>query len=299
MSAMIIDGKSRAAALDAKVAEVVAGLKSAHGLTPGLAVVLVGDDPASDIYVTNKVKRTEAAGMRSIEHRLPAETGEADLIALVESLNADPEVDGILVQMPLPKHIDSDRVVMTIDPAKDVDGLHPMNAGLLVLGQPALVACTPQGCVDLAKQARDGDLSGLDAVVIGRSILVGKPVSLLLQNANATVTMAHSRTRNLPEICRRADILVAAIGRPHYVKGDWVKPGATVIDVGINRIPAPERGEGKTRIVGDVDTEAAKAVAGAITPVPGGVGPMTIGFLLVNTVVAACRRRGIPEPKIA
>lgn len=299
MSAMIIDGKSRAAALDAKVAETVAQLTSQHGLQPGLAVVLVGDDPASDIYVTNKVKRTEAAGMRSIEHRLPADTGEADLIALVERLNADPEVDGILVQMPLPKHIDSDRVVMTIDPAKDVDGLHPMNAGLLVLGQPALVACTPQGCVDLAKQARGGDLSGLDAVVIGRSILVGKPVSLLLQNANATVTMAHSRTRDLPEICRRADILVAAIGRPHYVKGDWVKPGATVIDVGINRIPAPERGEGKTRIVGDVDTEAAKAVAGAITPVPGGVGPMTIGFLLVNTVVAACRRRGIPEPQIA
>ncbi|MDQ0317071.1 bifunctional methylenetetrahydrofolate dehydrogenase/methenyltetrahydrofolate cyclohydrolase FolD [Amorphus orientalis] len=299
MTATIIDGKSRAAALDEKVAAAVAGLKSAHGMVPGLAVVLVGDDPASDIYVSNKVKRTEAAGMRSIEHRLPGDTAEDDLIALVEALNADPEVDGILVQMPLPKHIDSDRVVMTIDPAKDVDGLHPMNAGLLVLGRSALVACTPQGCVDLAKQARGGDLTGLDAVVIGRSILVGKPVSLLLQNENCTVTMAHSRTKDLAGLCSRADIVVAAVGRPGYVKADWLKAGATVIDVGINRIPAPERGEGKTRIVGDVDTEAAKQVAGAITPVPGGVGPMTIGFLLVNTVMAACRRRGLPEPTIA
>ena len=299
MSATIIDGKSRAAALDAKVTEAVAGLKTAHGITPGLAVVLVGDDPASDIYVSNKVRRTEAAGMRSIEHRLPADTPEDDLLALVRTLNDDPEIDGILVQMPLPKHIDTDNVVVAIDPAKDVDGLHPMNAGLLVLGRSALVACTPQGCVDLARQARGGDLSGLDAVVIGRSILVGKPVSLLLQNENCTVTMAHSRTRDLADICRRADILVAAVGRPNYVKSDWIKPGATIIDVGINRIPAPERGEGKTRIVGDVDTEAAKAVAGALTPVPGGVGPMTIGFLLVNTVMAACRRRGLPAPTIA
>lgn len=299
MSAMIIDGKSRAATLDAKVTEIVTDLKQAHGAVPGLAVVLVGDDPASDIYVSNKVRRTEAVGMRSIEHRLPAATSEDDLLVLVQRLNNDPDVDGILVQMPLPKHIDSDRVVMTIDPAKDVDGLHPMNSGLLVLGRPALVACTPQGCVDLAKLARGDDLSGLEAVVVGRSILVGKPVSLLLQNENCTVTMAHSRTRDLADICRKADILVTAIGRPAYVKSDWIKPGATVIDVGTNRIPAPERGEGKTRLVGDVETEAAKAVASAITPVPGGVGPMTIAFLLVNTVIAACRRRGLPEPEIA
>lgn len=296
MSATLIDGKARAAALRETVADAAARLKADHGVEPGLAVVLVGEDPASQVYVASKVKLTRECGMRSIEHILPAETSEADLIALVRSLNADPGVDGILVQMPLPKHIDSDAVVLAIDPAKDVDGLHPVNAGRIVLGKPGLVACTPQGCVMLAKEALGGDLSGMDAIVLGRSILVGKPVALLLQNENCTVTMAHSRTRNLEEACRRADILVAAVGRTKMVKGDWIKPGACVIDVGINRVPAPEKGEGKTRLVGDVDFEAAVKVAGSITPVPGGVGPMTIACLLANTIRAACRRRGIAEP---
>ncbi len=294
--AALIDGKARAAEMDAAVGEAAARLSRAHGVVPGLAVVLVGEDPASEVYVANKVRRTRAAGMRSIEHRLPADTPEADLLALVAALNADPEVDGILVQMPLPAHVDADTVIAAIDPAKDVDGLHPMNAGLLVAGRPALVPCTPQGCVDLARSALGGRLEGLEAVVIGRSILVGKPVGLLLLAENATVTMAHSRTRDLSAVVRRADVVVAAVGRPGMVRGDWLKPGATVIDVGINRVPAPERGEGKTRLVGDVAFDEALAVAAHLTPVPGGVGPMTIAFLLVNTIKAACRRRGLPVP---
>jgi methylenetetrahydrofolate dehydrogenase (NADP+)/methenyltetrahydrofolate cyclohydrolase len=236
--------------------------------------------------------------MRSIEHRLPADTRQADLLALVHKLNADQGVDGILVQMPLPAQIDTDEVVLAIDPAKDVDGLHPQNAGRIVLGRSGLVPCTPQGCVILAKEALGGDLTGLDAVVLGRSILVGKPVALLLQNENCTVTMAHSRSRDVEALCRRADLLVAAVGRPEMVRGSWIKPGATVIDVGINRIPAPERGEGKTRLVGDVAFAEAREIAGAITPVPGGVGPMTIACLLANTVVAACRRRKLPVPQM-
>jgi methylenetetrahydrofolate dehydrogenase (NADP+)/methenyltetrahydrofolate cyclohydrolase len=297
MTAVLIDGKARAARLKASVGEAVAALGAAHGLQPGLAVVLVGDDPASHVYVANKVRDTAAAGMRSFEHRLPAETPEADLLALVERLNRDDAVDGILVQMPLPRQIDTDRVVRAIDPAKDVDGLTPENAGLLVLGKPGLVPCTPQGCVILAKDAV-GSLAGLTAVVVGRSILVGKPVALLLQSADATVTMAHSRTRDLPAVCRAADVLVVAAGRPELVRGDWVKPGACVIDVGINRVPAPDKGEGKTRLVGDVAFEEARAVAGSITPVPGGVGPMTIACLLANTVKATCRRRGLPVPEL-
>ncbi len=302
MSATLIDGKARAAALRETVAVAVDRLKKDAGLEPGLAVVLVGEDPASKVYVANKARLTRECGMRSIEHILPEETSQADLIALVETLNADPGVDGILVQMPLPAHIDSDAVVLAIDPEKDVDGLHPVNAGLIVLGKPGLVPCTPQGCVILAKEAlaekTGGDLSGLDALVVGRSILVGKPVALLLQNENCTVTMAHSRTRDLEAACRKADILVAAVGRPKMIRGDWIKPGACVIDVGINRIDAPERGEGKTRLVGDVDFEAASGIAGQITPVPGGVGPMTIACLLANAVRAACRRRGLAEPDL-
>ncbi len=295
MQAKIIDGKARAASLRDTVAKAVETLKADHDLTPGLAVVLVGEDPASQVYVGSKVKLTKECGMRSIEHRLPADTPQTVLLDLVASLNADPDVDGILVQMPLPKHIDTDKVVLSIDPAKDVDGLHPENAGRIVLGKAGLVPCTPQGCVILAKDAL-GDLSGLNAVVLGRSILVGKPVALLLQNENCTVTMAHSRTRDIAALCRQADLVVAAVGRPEMVKGDWIKPGATVIDVGINRVPAPEKGEGKTKLVGDVAYDEAVRVAGAITPVPGGVGPMTIACLLANTVRAACRRRGIAEP---
>jgi methylenetetrahydrofolate dehydrogenase (NADP+)/methenyltetrahydrofolate cyclohydrolase len=298
MSATLIDGKARAARLRASVTRAVTGLKAAPGIVPGLAVVLVGDDPASRVYVSNKVRQTEECGMRSIEHRLPADTSQDDLMALVATLNADPGVDGILVQMPLPAHLDTDQVVLAIDPEKDVDGLHPQNAGRLVLGAPGLVPCTPQGCVLLAREARGGALSGLDAVVLGRSILVGKPVSLLLQNENCTVTMAHSRTRDIEVVCRRADILVAAVGRPEMVRGSWIKPGATVIDVGINRVPAPDKGPDKTRLVGDVAFDEAVEVAGAITPVPGGVGPMTIACLLANTVVAACRRRGLAVPEM-
>ncbi len=293
-----IDGKAVAADVRAEVTDAVSTLKADHGLTPGLAVVLVGDDPASKVYVANKGRQTVEVGMASFEHKLPAETSEADLLALVATLNADPAVHGILVQMPLPDHIDSDAVVMAIDPAKDVDGLHPENAGRLVLGQPGLVPCTPQGSVILAKRALGASLSGLDALVVGRSILVGKPVSLLLQNENCTVTMAHSRTRDLADHCRRADLLVAAVGRPEMIKGEWIKPGACVIDVGINRVPAPEKGDGKTKLVGDVDFDAAEAVAGSITPVPGGVGPMTIACLLANTVVAAARQAGVPVPDL-
>lgn len=298
MSADIIDGKARAAALRASTGQAVAKIVAEHGFKPGLAVVLVGEDPASKVYVRNKAEQTQECGMNSFEHRLAEDTPEADVIALVETLNADPAVDGILVQMPLPKHIDEDKVVLSIDPAKDVDGLHPQNAGRIVLGKPGLVPCTPQGCVILAKDVL-GDLTGKEALVIGRSILVGKPVALLLQNANCTVTMAHSRTADLPGHCRKADIVIAAVGRPEMVKGDWIKPGATVIDVGINRVPAPERGEGKTKLVGDVAYAEAAETAGAITPVPGGVGPMTIACLLMNTVYAAMDMRGLARPDIA
>lgn len=298
MTARIIDGAARAAQMRDAVAGAVAGLRAEAGVQPGLAVVLVGDDPASHVYVANKVRQTEACGMRSIEHRLPAETTEADLVGLVRALNADDGVDGILVQMPLPPQIDTDAVVLAIDPAKDVDGLHPENAGRIVLGRTGLVPCTPQGCVLLAKEALGADLSGVDAVVLGRSILVGKPVALLLQNENCTVTMAHSRSRDVAALCQRADLLIAAVGRAEMVRGAWIKPGATVIDVGINRVAAPERGAGKTRLVGDVAFAEALEVAGAVTPVPGGVGPMTIACLLANTVTAACRRRGLPVPAL-
>jgi methylenetetrahydrofolate dehydrogenase (NADP+)/methenyltetrahydrofolate cyclohydrolase len=256
--------------------------------------VLVGDDPASRVYVANKARQTVEAGMRSFEHKLPAATSEKELLALVERLNADDEVDGILVQLPLPRQIDATRVIEAIDPRKDVDGLHPMNAGLLLAGAPALAPCTPLGCLELVRSVRP-DIAGAEAVVVGRSILVGKPVAQLLLAGSATVTIAHSRTRDLPAVCRRADILVAAVGKPEMVRGDWVKPGAIVIDVGINRVPNPAAGERRTKLVGDVAYAETAKVAGAITPVPGGVGPMTIACLLSNTLEAAMRRRGIGE----
>ncbi len=286
MSAVLIDGKARAAALRAEVAVGVAAFVAAHGRAPGLTVVLVGDDPASAVYVGSKGKATREAGMISGEHRLPAATQEADLLALIARLNADPAVDGILVQMPLPGHIDSDRVIAAIDPAKDVDGLHPINTGLLVSGRPGLVPCTPSGCMMLIQDAL-GNIAGAEAVVIGRSILVGKPMAALLTNASATVTLAHSRTRDLAGHVARADIVVAAVGIPGMVQGEWIKPGACVIDVGINRVALPD---GKSRLIGDVDFAAASARAGWITPVPGGVGPMTIACLLANTLSAAHAR---------
>jgi len=291
MGAEIIDGKAFAAGLRARVAAAVAGLTAGSGLVPGLAVVLVGEDPASQVYVRSKHKATLEAGMASFEHRLPAATGEAALLALIAQLNADPAVHGILVQLPLPPHLDEGLVIGAIDPAKDVDGFHVSNVGLLATGQPALVPCTPLGCLLLLRD-RLGSLSGLEAVVVGRSNIVGKPMAQLLLAESCTVTVAHSRTRDLPDVCRRADILVAAVGRPEMIPGDWIKPGATVIDVGINRI---ER-DGKPVLVGDVDFASAAAVAGAITPVPGGVGPMTIACLLANTVTAACRARGLAVP---
>ncbi|MCO8144194.1 bifunctional methylenetetrahydrofolate dehydrogenase/methenyltetrahydrofolate cyclohydrolase FolD [Rhodovulum tesquicola] len=296
MSAEIIDGKAFAATIRGKVAEHVARLHSEHGLTPGLAVVLVGEDPASQVYVRNKGQQTEESGMASFEHRLPAETSEADLLALIARLNAAPAVHGILVQLPLPDHIDSAKVLDAIDPAKDVDGFHISNVGLLATGQKALVPCTPLGCLMLLRD-RHGSLAGMDAVVVGRSNIVGKPMAQLLLRDSATVTIAHSRTRDLAGVCRRADILVAAVGRPEMIPGDWIKPGATVIDVGINRIPAPEKGDGKSRLVGDVHFDSAVQVAGAITPVPGGVGPMTIACLLANTLTAFCRAHGLAEPE--
>jgi methylenetetrahydrofolate dehydrogenase (NADP+)/methenyltetrahydrofolate cyclohydrolase len=294
MSAKIIDGKSIAADLRGKVAAEAARLKSSHGLVPGIAVVLVGENPASEVYVRNKSKAVAEAGMRAIDRKLLATTSQAELLDIVAALNADPSVHGILVQMPLPEQIDPQTIIAAIDPAKDVDGFHPLNAGRLASGLPALAPCTPVGCVILAKTVQ-ASLSGLEAVVIGRSNIVGKPVAQLLLAENATVTICHSRTKNLPEVCRRADLLIAAIGRPEFVRGDWIKPGATVIDVGINRIP---RGDGKTRIVGDVAFAEAVEVAGAITPVPGGVGPMTIACLLLNTLRAACAQNGLPEPNI-
>ena len=291
---MIIDGKAVAADIRGRVGEAVTALRADHDLQPGLAVVLVGSDPASEIYVRNKGKQTVEAGMQSFEHRLDADTDEATLLALVEKLNADPTIHGILVQLPLPDQIDEDKVINAIDPDKDVDGFHILNAGRLATGQQSLVPCTPAGCVILARRAL-GDLSGLDAVIVGRSNIVGKPLAQLLLKENCTVTIAHSRTRNLENVCCRADILVAAVGRPNMIKGDWVKPGACVIDVGINRIDGEN---GKTRLVGDVDFASAEKVAGSITPVPGGVGPMTIALLLANTVVAACAINNIEAPDL-
>ncbi len=290
----IIDGKAFAASLRARVTGQVTRLKREHGITPGLAVVLVGEHPASQVYVRNKNKQTKEAGMNSFEHCPSDSIDEAGLVALVEELNQDPKVNGILVQLPLPPQVSSQAIIGSIDPAKDVDGFHTTNAGLLAVGGDGLVPCTPLGCMMLIKDVLGDDLSGQRALVLGRSNIVGKPMAHLLLGENCTVTIAHSRTRDLPEECRRADILVAAVGRPRMVKGDWVKPGATVIDVGINRI---EPDDGKARLVGDVDFEAARGHAGAITPVPGGVGPMTIACLLLNTLTAACRQHGVPVPE--
>jgi methylenetetrahydrofolate dehydrogenase (NADP+)/methenyltetrahydrofolate cyclohydrolase len=289
--AKLIDGKAYAEGLRARIAKAVQELKAKHGLTPGLAVVLVGEDPASKVYVANKAKQTVEVGMKSWEHKLAAATPEADVLALVDKLNRDPACHGILVQLPLPKHIDSAKVLATIDPAKDVDGFHVVNVGKLSTGQDSLVPCTPVGSVMLAKDVL-GKLEGLEAVVIGRSNIVGKPVAQLLLAENCTVTIAHSKTHDLPAVVRRADLVIAAVGRAEMVKGDWLKPGACVIDVGINRI---ER-DGKVRLVGDCDFASCEKVAGAITPVPGGVGPMTIACLLHNTVRAACAQKGIAVP---
>jgi methylenetetrahydrofolate dehydrogenase (NADP+)/methenyltetrahydrofolate cyclohydrolase len=291
MTARTIDGKAIAQTLRADVAEAV---KALHH-PPALAVVLVGDDPASHVYVASKAKQTVEAGMRSVEVRLPTHTAEADLVARVDALSRDPDIDGILVQLPLPKHIDPARVLAAIDPMKDVDGLTEASAGKLALGKPGLRPCTPVGCVILAKTERP-DLTGAHVVVIGRSILVGKPAALLFLEQNATVTLAHSKTRDLRMVCRGADILVAAVGRPEMVRGDWIRPGAIVIDVGTNRVPAPEKGEGRSKLIGDVAFAEAMGVAGAVSPSPGGVGPMTIACLLRNTVLAACARRAWAAP---
>ena len=295
MRAKIIDGKEFAERVRMQVGAHVARLKDDHGLTPGLAVVLVGEDPASEVYVRSKGKMTVEVGMESFEHKLPADTSEADLLALIDRLNNDPAVHGILVQSPLPDHLDSDLVINAINPAKDVDGFHISNVGLLGTGQKSMVPCTPLGCLMMLRD-HHGSLSGMNAVVVGRSNIVGKPMAQLLLGDSCTVTIAHSRTKDLGEVCRGADILVAAVGRPEMIPGDWVRPGATVIDVGINRIPHPEK-EGKARLVGDVDFASAREVAGAITPVPGGVGPMTIACLLANTVTACCRANGLEEPE--
>ena len=291
----IIDGKAFAAGLRAKVAVATEKLKTDHGIVPGLAAVLVGEDPASQVYVRNKNKQTVEAGMQSLGETLPADTSQADLLAAIDKLNADPAVHGILVQLPLPDQIDPNSVIDAIDPAKDVDGFHLRNVGLLATGRGGMVPCTPLGCRMLLED-RLGDLTGLNAVIVGRSNIVGKPMAQLLLDANCTVTVAHSRTADLAGVCREADILVTAVGRPQMIKGDWIKPGATIIDVGINRVPGKE--EGKMRLVGDVDFDEAVAHAGAITPVPGGVGPMTIACLLRNTLVAACRQNDIDVPDI-
>ena len=296
MTATVIDGKAFAAKVRGLVQAQVAKLKETNGITPGLAVVLVGEDPASQVYVRNKHASTIEVGMASFEYRLSAETPEADLLALIGRLNVDPKVHGILVQLPLPAHLNSELIINPIDPAKDVDGFHISNVGLLGTGQKSMVPCTPLGCLMMLRdhytQLDGGRLAGLNAVVVGRSNIVGKPMAQLLLGDSCTVTIAHSRTRDLAEVCRRADILVAAVGRPEMITGDFVKPGATVIDVGINRI---ER-DGKAKLVGDVHYASAAAVAGAITPVPGGVGPMTIACLLANTLTACCRANGLPEP---
>ena len=293
MTAKRIDGKAAAAAIRSAVAEHVAEFTNRFGRAPGLATVLVGEDPASAVYVRSKNRATAEAGMASFAHNLPDTTSEADLLQLVTDLNADERVDGILVQLPLPAQIDATRVIETIEPSKDVDGFHALNAGRLAAGLPSLVPCTPLGCLYLLKQEL-GSLSGLDAVVIGRSNIVGKPMAALLVGESATVTIAHSRTRDLPDVVRRADVVVAAVGRPEMVRGDWIKPGATVIDVGINRIPTAD---GKGRLVGDIAHDEAAQVAAAITPVPGGVGPMTIAMLMRNTLVAAHRRAGFADPE--
>jgi methylenetetrahydrofolate dehydrogenase (NADP+) / methenyltetrahydrofolate cyclohydrolase len=293
MTAALIDGKAVAAALRARVMAAVRGLSDDHGIVPGLAVVLVGDDPASEVYTSAKKRMTAETGMRSIDHRLPASTSQAELLALIAGLNGDPEVHGILVQLPLPPQIDPHAVIAAIDPDKDVDGFHPLNVGRIAIGLPALAPCTPEGCIVLAKTVH-ASLAGLEALVIGRSTIVGKPLAQLLIAESATVTVAHSKTRDLPAVSRRADLVFAAIGRPELVRGDWIKPGATVIDVGTNRVLR----DGKYRIVGDVAFAEAREVAGAITPVPGGVGPMTIACLLANTVRAACAQAGLPAPTL-
>jgi len=295
MTARIIDGKTISADLRARVAAEVTRIKAEHGVTPGLAVVLVGADPASEVYVRSKHKQTQEAGMASFEHRLPADVTQAELLALIAQLNADPAVHGILVQLPLPKGLDSNAVIDAIDPAKDVDGLNPVNAGRLASGLFALTPCTPLGCIIMAKQVH-ASLEGMNAIVVGRSNLVGKPLVQLLLNENATVTIAHSRSRDLPALCRQADLVFAAVGKPEMIRGDWIKPGATVIDVGINRTPSPDGG--KDKLVGDVAFAEAKEVAGAITPVPGGVGLMTVACLLVNTVRAASAIHGLPKPAV-
>jgi len=295
--ATIIDGKAFAAGLRERVGAEVTRINDAHSLKPNLTVILVGEDPASQVYVRNKGVQTEEAGMESITHRLDASTDEATLLGMIEDLNADPKCNGILVQLPLPDHIDESKVLATIDPEKDVDGFHVINVGRLWTGQDALVPCTPYGCLMMLKD-HFGSLSGKRALVLGRSNIVGKPMAALLLGESCTVTIAHSRTADLEERCREADILVAAVGRPEMVKGNWIKPGAVVIDVGINRVPAPEKGPDKTKLVGDVDFGEASQVAGAITPVPGGVGPMTIACLLRNTLVAACRQNGIDAPDL-
>ncbi|MBV2358819.1 bifunctional methylenetetrahydrofolate dehydrogenase/methenyltetrahydrofolate cyclohydrolase FolD [Thalassococcus sp. CAU 1522] len=293
MTATVIDGKAFAAKVRGKVAEHVARLKSEHGITPGLAVVLVGEDPASQVYVRSKGKQTVEVGMNSYEHRFDADISETELLETIRQLNNDPDVHGILVQLPLPKHLNEDLVINSIDPAKDVDGFHISNVGLLGTGQKSMVPCTPLGCLMMLRD-HHGSLSGMDAVVIGRSNIVGKPMAQLLLGDSCTVTIAHSRTKDLAGVVRRADIVVAAVGRPEMVPGDWIKPGATVIDVGINRVDKPEGG---TRLVGDCQFDSCAAVAGAITPVPGGVGPMTIACLLANTVTACCRANGLAEPQ--
>jgi methylenetetrahydrofolate dehydrogenase (NADP+)/methenyltetrahydrofolate cyclohydrolase len=294
MTARIIDGKAIAADLRSRVASEVVRVRHDHGLTPGLAVVLVGHDPASEVYVRSKHKQTQAAGMASFEHKLPADVAQDELLALIAALNRDPAVHGILVQLPLPKSLHTETIINHIDPAKDVDGLHPHNAGRLAGGLSALSPCTPLGCIILAKSVH-ASLEGMNAIVIGRSNLVGRPLLQLLLNENATVTIAHSRSRDLPQLTARADLVYAAVGKPEMVRGDWIRPGATVIDVGINRQPAAD---GKTRLVGDVAFQEAVNVAGAITPVPGGVGPMTVSCLLVNTLRAACAISGLPKPAV-
>lgn len=296
MSAQVIDGKAFAAKVRDQVSKHVKQLKLEHGIVPGLAVVLVGEDPASQVYVRSKGKQTIEVGMHSEEHKLDVATSEADLLSIISRLNSDPAINGILVQLPLPKHLNEDLVINSIDPAKDVDGFHISNVGLLGTGQRSMVPCTPLGCLMMLRE-HFGSLSGKDAVIIGRSNIVGKPMAQLLLGDSCTVTVAHSKTKNLKQVVSHADVVVAAVGRAEMVPGDWIKPGAVVIDVGINRIPASEKGEGKTKLVGDVDYDSCSKVAGAITPVPGGVGPMTIACLLANTLTATCRANGLTEPE--